>query len=616
MNKFFKKQNSCSKKLMQPIKLKADTGQAMMAVVVIFLFISIIIGANASVIALAEVKQEKVLLNSKKSYFLTEAGIEDAVYRIKNGKNISVSETIITAEGQVDTSISDVLGNKEIVASADINGNIRKVETFLSSTFGFDFFYGAQVGEGGIEMNENSRVEGADGAAGNIYSNGPIVGEQGAIITGDATVATGVEEDNGASSLVCNEDQIVGQSDPEIDFAQSFKPSDSKPLAKVSLYIKKVGSPGDRKILLVADDNGSPDTSKLSEGKLFSSLVGTDYAWIDVVFSNPANLTANQTYWIVLDAKQDQNKYWVWCKDKNNGFGNGVAKYSEDWDNDPWINVAGDLNFKTHLGAGISFLDTVTVNGTARANTIKDSAIGGDAYYQSIANSTVGGNSYPGSSDPPLLNMPISQANIDQWKIDASAGGDNNSECGGDSPCDHTVSENEDLGPIKITGDLLMTNPNKILTVDGTIYVQGNIDISNGSTIQCSTSYGADSCVVFSDGWIHIKNNGAFSGSGQSGSYIMLLTTLACDGSSSSPPCDESHHNGAIDVHNQATGAIFYASDGLIHLHNGVNVTEVIAYKLELDNNAVITYETGVANSNFSSGPGGSWNLASWKEVE
>src|SRR3989344_5247583 len=103
--------------------------------------------------------------------------------------------------------------------------------------------------------------------------------------------------------------------------------------------------------------------------------------------------------------------------------------------------------------------------------------------------------------------MPISQANLDQWKIDADPDG---------SPRlgDLLVSSDMSYGPERVTGNLIMTSNNKTLTVTGTIYVQGYINIDNGSTINCAPSYGATGCIVMADQWIHIANNGVFGGSG------------------------------------------------------------------------------------------------------
>ena len=62
----------------------------------------------------------------------------------------------------------------------------------------------------------------------------------------------------------------------------------------------------------------------------------------------------------------------------------------------------------------------------------------------------------------------------------------------------------------------------------------------------------------------------------------------------------------AIDVDNNAEGAIFYTVNGVIRLRNNIKIREATGHKLYLDNNAIVEYETGLENTNFSSGPGGS----------
>jgi len=496
-----------------------------------------------------------------------------------------------------------------------VSSNTRNVKISVSAGQGYDFFYGVQVGAGGLEM------EGSSNIIGSVYSNGSISGDGNSKISGDAVVAGHTEESLSARSTVCNQDQIVGKADPQIDFAQSFVAPSSEPLAKVSLYLKKIGNPDSGKVKIATNNNGSPNDNDMSEGTLDKNLVTDLYGWTDITFPSPPMLTAGNTYWIILDADKDNGDYWIWCKDSNNGYGNGIGKYSKKWNSDPWTQITGDLNFRTYFGAGVSSINQVIVTGNAKANSISNSKICGDAYYQTIDSDSLNflnspttqtcgtpvtnGTAYPGASDPPLENMPISQANIDQWKADAQSGGTVSG--------DYSVTDDVSLGTQEITGDLLFPVNNKTLTITGTIYVHGNIDIKNGSNIKCSSSYGANSCLIVADGWIHIDNNGVFGGSGAVGSFIMMLTTLACDGSFSEG-C--THHDGAMDVHNNAVGVIFYAQNGKINLHNGVNVTEVTAYKLKLDNNAVITYDQGLANASFSSGPSGGWNIKSWKEIE
>ena len=173
------------------------------------------------------------------------------------------------------------------------------------------------------------------------------------------------------------------------------------------------------------------------------------------------------------------------------------------------------------------------------------------------------------------------------------------------------------MGPKKIVGNLILTKKQTLIITNGPLYFTGNIDIdsSSGATIKCDSSFGSKGCLIITDGWIHINNNATFQGSGQQGSYIMLLTTLAgCAGGQQQPQC--THHNAAIDIHNNATGAIFYSQNSMVNLHNGVNVTELTANKLRLDNGAIVNYEQGLADLQFSSGPSGGYDLKSWKDIQ
>lgn len=590
--------------------LRRNSGQAVLMVVTFLTFISLAVLYGIISPTIKNVSLSRGAINSSKSYYLAESGTEDAYYRLKSGKQISSTETLSLNGIITTTNISNLaLGKKEIRSSGDASSNIRSVEVIIQTGTGVDFPYGAQVGAGGLEMGQNSRVEGAGGTAGNVYSNGPVKGENGATVTGSLTVASSLTEDTGAQLTVCNQDQIVGQNNPQIDFAQSFRPTSSGSLYKVSLYIKKTSgsNPPSSTIRIVADNNGSPATTDIANESFSASLVTTSYGWVDITFASPADIVGGQTYWLLLDAGQNSSRYWTWCKDGNAGYGNGAPKYKQDWNSGgSWTATIGDLTFKTYFGSGPGIIDDVDVSGNAYANTITGSTITGTAYCQTGSGNNKSCNT--SQADPVSLNMPISQGNIDQWKLDADP--DNLPRNGS-----LNVTTNMSYGPEKVIGDLNLTSNNKTLTVTGTIYVTGNVDISNGSAIRCATSYGQDSCLVIADGWIHIDNNGTFSGSGQTGSYIMLLSTLSgCNGADGSTGC--THHDAALDLHNQATGAIFYIQNSMANLHNGVQVTSITAYKLKLDNTAVVRYEEGVANTNFSGGPGGGWNIDSWEETE
>ncbi len=298
---------------------------------------------------------------------------------------------------------------------------------------------------------------------------------------------------------------------------------------------------------------------------------------------------------------------------------------------DQGVTITGDA-----FAAGTTTIKNITVNGNAHASRIEQSTIGGsassttklvdvivgkdahadelvdtkvnrDAYYRLIdRTSVVLGSRFPGSQAPAQLEplpLPISDETVAKWKQDAAGLGTISSgTCANEwtppqSP--YTVSG----GVIERT--LKLTN-NQVLILKGTVFVKCNVDISNGATIRLDPVYGDASGVLIADGWMHLQNTGAFQGSGKTGSYLMLLSTATGGG----------HHGSAMDLHNNATGAIFYAGHGMIFLHNNVEVTELVGNTVSIDNSAGLVYERGLENVMFSAGPGGGYDIIYWKRVE
>jgi hypothetical protein len=60
---------------------------------------------------------------------------------------------------------------------------------------------------------------------------------------------------------------------------------------------------------------------------------------------------------------------------------------------------------------------------------------------------------------------------------------------------------------------------------------------------------------------------------------------------------------------------IIYTNGGTIKIQNNAVLKEVVGYRLEVENDADVVYESGLANVNFSAGPSGGWIVTSWKEI-
>lgn len=251
-----------------------------------------------------------------------------------------------------------------------------------------------------------------------------------------------------------------------------------------------------------------------------------------------------------------------------------------------------------------NLIEGLQIGKDAQAYSCKNSTIEGTLTYVSggiIQNCTAGETIIEQPDEISPQDLPITQGQIDSWKQGAEGGG----VIFGDYTISGKITQN--FGPRKITGNLLVDN-NATLNMTGTIWVVGNLTIKNGATIKLdSNSYGSMSGVLLADGKIKVKPNTYLQGSGQEGSYLLLLST--------NPEVLDTA-NPAIDVDNNTDAAIFYTTQGLIVLRNNIQVWEVTGYKVFLDNNAEILYESGLESASFSSGPGGSWEVASWQEIE
>lgn len=245
-------------------------------------------------------------------------------------------------------------------------------------------------------------------------------------------------------------------------------------------------------------------------------------------------------------------------------------------------------------------------DGNGRADRITNVTHDGDVFCVTESGNSPGGCLV--DPDPPQpQDLPITDAQINIMKGWAALGGETGTTTisGGD-----TAS----LGPIKINGDLILGS-NSTLIVTGTIWVTGNITINSNSLVLLSPTYGANnSGTVIADGMISFESNITICGSNggvlgscnaENGSYIMFLST--------DPSQDE--NDPAIEADSNILTSILYASAGAIKLNSNVSIKEVTGYKLVLESNAVVTYETGLASVRFSSGPGGTFRINSWQEI-
>lgn len=268
--------------------------------------------------------------------------------------------------------------------------------------------------------------------------------------------------------------------------------------------------------------------------------------------------------------------------------------------------IKGDV-----VSAGPSgLIDGIHATSSGYANTIVNAIIDGNAYFQSILNTDVDGIEFSNSEDQATSTLPISDDLLDEWEGDAEAGGTIS------SPCPYIINSDEIIGPVKIECDLIIKG-SPTVTIMGAIWVEGNIEIENTATVQVSSSLGSASVVIIADNplnrltssKVEIQNSATFIGSGTEGSYVLVISR------------NDSAENGggekAIEVENTANGdLLIYAGHGEVVLKNNISLREVTAYRIRLQNNAEVIYETGLASLLFQSGPSGGFTIDSWDEIE
>jgi hypothetical protein len=171
---------------MSKTKINLQSGQAMMVATMFFLVISVTIIFGLAGPISREQRIVTGLLHSKASYFLAEAGIEDVVYRLRNGDTVDISETITLGGESATTVTTEVEDGREIVATGEVADKVRKISTHLTVGDGVAFHYGIQIGTGGFTLANNAGVNG------NIYSNSSIIGSAGSFVTGSVSAVTAI----------------------------------------------------------------------------------------------------------------------------------------------------------------------------------------------------------------------------------------------------------------------------------------------------------------------------------------------------------------------------------------------------------------------------------------
>ncbi len=556
-------------------------------------------------------RSARMSVASAQALALAEAGMDEAAYQLNQNPSYSGESNTPLGGGVFTVTVSSVNSNTKLITVTGYlpNSTNPTAEKTVKANVGINsnivsFRYGVQTGTGGFVLSGGATINGS------VYSNGNIHATTGVHITGSAVAAdppaVSADQVNDSPSISsCTSSTCItfANTTATQDVAQSFKISSAVPLNNIQFYLKKVGAPSDAVVRIVTDNGGSPGTNSLMSSTLSAATVTANFGWVTVTMPSTPVLSPSQTYWIVIDASSNSSKYYILGANAG-GYANGTAeigKYGGTWSATTPAGLDG--YFKLYLGGGTSMIGGntyatgvyigTTASDSAWAHTVMGATVTGPLYCQSGSYTNKACDT--SQPDPTPQPLPLSDNNIQDWKNEAAAGGVITG--------DYTVGyAGATLGPKEITGNLLVDGGGT-LTVSGTLWVQGTITVSGGGKVVLASSYGANDGAIVSDGYVAINGGGTFNGSGQAGSYPFLITTSACP---VAPGCNE---NDAVTMSGGAGTVAIVAQNGTVYIAGGSALKAVTANEIDMSGGASLIYDSGLINSNFSSGPGGSWSF-------
>lgn len=161
-----------------------EKGQAVLIAAIFFMFVALSLILALAAPALSHLKSSYFLYSSFEALAAAESGMEDTFYRFKNVLDVDENENLDIGRNTVSVTYNESDGVYIESKGIARDGITRKVALNLVLGAGLSFSYAAQVGDGGLVLEDTASVEG------DVFSTGPVTGS-GNNITGSVIVAGG-----------------------------------------------------------------------------------------------------------------------------------------------------------------------------------------------------------------------------------------------------------------------------------------------------------------------------------------------------------------------------------------------------------------------------------------
>ncbi len=114
--------------------------------------------------------------------------------------------------------------------------------------------------------------------------------------------------------------------------AQTWLASNNYPATLLKVFVYRVGSPGSVNVSLWSVSSGDPSVS-LGSGTFDGDVITDSTAgeWVSITLNTSVDIISGTTYAVVLDdASSDVSNYIAWMADDENGYADGLYKWSPD----------------------------------------------------------------------------------------------------------------------------------------------------------------------------------------------------------------------------------------------------------------------------------------------
>lgn len=163
-----------------PQPARSDGGQAALIIVFGLGLMGVFVAIAFSGLGPQTIIRDKTLSESSKAYYAAQSGIEELMIRLRShhdfGDTWSMQDSLENGAYFYAT-ISGDESTKIATATGIFDQFTRRLEVKVASDAAkTSFLFAVQVGDGGLLLERNTVVRGANNTPGNVYSNGVILG--------------------------------------------------------------------------------------------------------------------------------------------------------------------------------------------------------------------------------------------------------------------------------------------------------------------------------------------------------------------------------------------------------------------------------------------------------